>query len=118
MQNLLTELGLPKSEFMRILDEVCQADDRSMKFVAKTRNYRHGISTLVYVLYEKLVKEIVEYLSTNAKTEESQLSLGLVEFCGFRNKTESGFDDLHVNYINERMLIHYADSIISFEKVR
>ena len=103
---------------MKILDEICQADDRSMKFNSKTRNYRHGISTLVFVLYEKLVKEIADVLSKSTKTQESSLSLGLVEFCGFRNKTENGYDDLHVNYLNERMLIHYADSIISFEKVK
>ena len=116
MQNLLQELKIDKATFMNILDEVCQADDRSMKFAAKNRNYRHGISTIVYVLYEKLAKEIANYLAKAIKIEESALSLGLVEFCGFRNKTENGYDDLHVNYLNERMLIHYADSIISFEK--
>lgn len=88
-----------------------------MKFNSKTPNYRHGISNIVYILYEKLAKEVVEQLSMDQKLEESQLSLGLVEFCGFRNKTENGFDDMHVNYLNERMLIHYADSLISFEKV-
>ena len=41
------------------------------------------------------------------KQEESVLKkLRVVEYTGFGNKTENGYDDLHINYVNEKIFVH------------
>ena len=101
---------------MEIMDDINESDDQSMKFTQKNKNYRYRISTIVFIVYEKVVKEIIEKLNQHMKVNEKNLSLTTIEFCGYRNYDTNYYDDFHVNYLNEKMFMNYTDSIISMEK--
>ena len=155
-KDLIFLLKIKENEFMDILIKVSNTNDRSMQFGKNNqKSFRDYISTIVYVIYEKLVYEIVDVLNLNfecneklknsendifskndknpknSKNDENpkngengqkELNLEnykwicLVENCGFRNKKINGFDDFHINYLNERIFLHYADTTINDEK--
>ena len=88
-----------------------------MKFNKKNRDYRDSFSTLVYILYEKITLEVISKINSFFGMNEKTIKLSLVEYCGFRMFDENLFDDLHINYLNERVFLHYAQSLISYEKL-
>ena len=157
-KDLISILKIDEEKFMEILINVGNTDDGSMRFGKNKKSFRDYISTIVYVVYEKLIHEITHFLNKkfscntpfeteepqktdknkktaktsnpdknkktskpsnpdkNKKTSKTYKTLCLIEYCGFRNKKINYFDDFHINYLNEQIFSHYADTTISHEK--
>jgi myosin heavy subunit len=110
--------NLTKMSFLQILCDLSKKNDTTMQFEKKTKSYRHIISNIIYIVFEKLLFEIVERINGQFEPMNNGKWISIVEFPGFRNKEENGFDDLHINYLNERLLLFYMESILSLEKVK
>jgi myosin heavy subunit len=110
-------LKITKAEFLAMIGGLSKKNDNSMQFERKYRNYRHIISNIVFIVFEKLIFEIVERVNAQFEPPSSGNWLALIEIPGYRNKEENGFDDLHINYLNERLFQYYIETLMSLEKV-
>lgn len=88
-----------------------------MQFERRSRNYRHIVSNVIYITFEKLLFEIAERVDAIFESPAAPMVLSVIESPGFRNAEENGFDDLHINYLNERLLVYYMETLVSVEKV-
>ena len=116
-KQLSQSLKITKVEFLALIGSLSKKNDNSMQFERKYRNYRHIVSNIVFIVFEKLLFEIVERVNSQFEAPSSGNWLSLVEIPGYRNKEENGFDDLHINYLNERLFLYYIDTLMTLEKV-
>lgn len=116
-QHLLKVLKIDKDEFDKIMLQVQQTDDKSMKFDNSDMNPKVFIDAIVFNVYEKLTLECTQKLnSLFPKDQGNYKRLKVIQFSGFSNKKINFFDDLHTNYLNERVYLHQAESALKNEK--
>lgn len=135
-------LGLDSALFLKLLAQAGQVEDRSLNARGNEMSPRFAVGILAYTLYEKLTLEITERVNLSlgaqnhmlpvpkkttvyATSPQSQNELSTPSFTLIEAPSPSlttgqatvGFDALHINYINERFILSFTESLSVTEKV-
>lgn len=137
---LTRHLGLDPPAFLQLLSQAAQVEDRSLNSRTNELTPLHLVALMAATIFEKLVREVAEKINimlgsppaapTPRKTstvipsansfDTLPLSLSLVEAPSFAisdGAASLAFDDLHINYLNERLILNFVESLSTAERV-